>query len=256
MKVSEYGSVRFFGVTDFPALAAITGRPLERWTNAEEGIVYMARVSSPRDDLAKLDSPEKLLRFLVRNGHWSPFDMVDLALEIETSRAIMAQVLRHWSARFQEFSQRYSEVNALSYEHLEIRRKADGGNRQGSGEEDGWLTKHAQEECDKVAKVYQGMLDAGAAPESARMILPLATLTKAFMKGSVRTWMTYFWQRLDGHAQKEHRCLAALMFREFAREFPVCAKLVLSGRPRYCEGEWADQVTLAEVGFPLEDRLP
>jgi len=199
----------------------------------EEAICYMARVSNPSNQDAKLYDTDKLISFLVRQGHWSPFDMIDMVLKIETSRAIMAQILRHWSFRFQEFSMRYSAVETPNYNHVEIREKAAGGNRQGSAEINHSFTNEAIENCDLQAAEYQRMIDQGAAPESARMMLPLATLTTAYMHGSVRSWMTYFWQRLDSHAQKEHRELAELMFAIFSEHFPNIAKLVKAGRPQY-----------------------
>jgi thymidylate synthase (FAD) len=89
--------------------------------------------------------------------------------------------------------------------------------------------------CEIAADSYKRLLDAEIAPESARMLLPLATMTKAYMKGSVRSWITYFWQRLSAHAQKEHRELAQIMFDEFEQHFPVCAKLTSSGKMVYVE---------------------
>ena len=195
----------------------------------EESIVYMARVSSLNQ---RTDNAEKLLTYLVQHGHWSPFDMVDMTVEIETSRAIMAQILRHWSFRFQEFSQRYAEVENFDWSHVEARMKAEGGNRQGSGVSQDSLTKHARISCEGSEDDYQSQLNAGAAPESARMILPLATPTRAYMKGSVRSWMTYFWQRCDSHAQKEHRDLADKIFNIFEDEFPIIGNLVRSYKPQ------------------------
>jgi len=189
----------------------------------------MARVSSPNQ---RTEDAEKLLTYLVTHNHWSPFDMVDMVCEIETSRAIMAQILRHWSFRFQEFSQRYSVVaDKQDWTHVEAREKAR-TNRQGSGETDTSNTLWMQSICDGCESEYQKLIrDYNLAPESARMILPLATPTRAYMKGSVRSWMTYFWQRLDHHAQKEHRELATQLFEIFRAHFPVIAHLVSTHKP-------------------------
>lgn len=207
--------------------------------SAEESIVFMARVSSPNQ---RTESAAKLLAFLVRHGHWSPFDMVDMIIEIHTSRAIMAQILRHWSFRFQEFSQRYSAVpEQTNWDHVETRFIADGGNRQGSSEigpAPMGLSSEAQESCRISEAKYQWLIKRDIAPESARMIMPLATPTRAYMKGSVRSWMTYFWQRLDSHAQKEHRELAFKMFAIFKEQFPVIGELVENWKPQVVEGEW------------------
>jgi thymidylate synthase (FAD) len=200
----------------------------------EELIVYLARVSSPNNQL-NTATGHRLLSYCLKNGHWSVFDTVDVTMEIETSRAVMAQILRHSSFRFQELSQRYSVVDGITYDHVEARLKHVGGNRQGSGEVDAQSTIYMRLRCEIAADSYKRLLDAEIAPESARMLLPLATMTKAYMKGSVRSWITYFWQRLSAHAQKEHRELAQIMFDEFEQHFPVCAKLTSSGKMVYVE---------------------
>lgn len=206
----------------------------------EEGIAYAARVSSPQNQ-DKHDTAAKLLRYCLRNGHWSPFEMADFTIEIETSRAIMAQILRHKSFSFQEFSQRYA-VAGKGHEPIEIRMKHEGGNRQGSGEVDEELSKAANEMADNNQEFYNGLIQLGAAPESARFDLTLATTTTAYMKGPIRSWITYFWQRLDGHAQKEHRDLAGLAFKIFEEHFPAIAEMVVAGRSRYVEREQIEQI--------------
>ena len=203
---------------------------LYRQVTPEESIVYMARVSSPTQ---RTENAEKLLLFLVKNSHWSPFDMVDMTVEIHTSRAIMAQILRHWSFRFQEFSQRYSTVpEDTNWNHVEARMKAKGGNRQGSGDVNSAHSASLQDACMTMEDIYQQAIEHGVAPESARMVLPLATPTRAYMKGPIRSWMTYFWQRCDPHAQKEHRELAEQLFEIFKKEFPIIAGLVEKYKPR------------------------
>ncbi len=226
-----------------PTLFAVTqpqiqhDRPTREYKlmTAEESIVYMARVSSPNQ---RTEDASGLLQYLVKHGHWSPFDMVDMTVEVETSGAIMAQILRHWSFRFQEFSQRYSPVaDGIDWSHVEARMKAEGGNRQGSGEVNNEISLDLQDTCKSAESEYQVHLSDKVSPETARMILPRATPTRAYMKGSVRSWMTYFWQRLDAHAQKEHRELAEQLFEIFKGEFPVIADLVTRFKPQVMEVE-------------------
>lgn len=200
--------------------------------SAEDSIVFMARVSSPNQ---RTEDAEKLLTYLVQHGHWSPFDMVDMTVEIETSRAIMAQILRHWSFRFQEFSQRYAAVpEGINWEHVEARVKGS-TNRQGSLDTDNFVTNEMQSLCNDLGDYYKDLISNGIAPETARMILPLATPTRAYMKGSVRSWMTYFWQRCTPHAQKEHRELAEQLFAIFETQFPVISRLVKTYKPAIIE---------------------
>lgn len=212
-------------------LVAIT-KPVGGLSNLtpEEFIAYQARVSSPQNQ-DNHDTALRLLAYCLKNGHWSVFETVDVTFEIETSRAIMAQILRHWSFRFQEFSQRYATAGA--HEPIEIRHKHKDGNRQGSSDVDYELTAYAASAASDSFGDYEHLLNLGAAPECARFVLPLSTTTRAYMKGSVRSWITYFWQRLDPHAQKEHRDLARIMFHQFEQPFPNIAKLVEGGRMRY-----------------------
>lgn len=194
-------------------------------------IVYTARVSNPSNQ-TNLDTSEKLLRYLIKNKHWSPLDMADLTLEIKTSRAIAQQILRHWSARFQEFSQRYAEV--VEIEPIQIR-EAGSTTRQGSkvGEFNPMIgirnaSMLAQDAVDDLMAysqdVYRSLLEAGVAKECARMVLPLTTQTTIYMKGSVRTWLFYLAQRLDVHAQLEHRQVAQECEKIFQHYFPTVHK--------------------------------
>lgn len=217
-----------------PKLIGITIPAIEG-LSPEEFIAYTARVSNPSNQMNNETAP-RLLTYLVKNSHWSPFDMVDMIVEVETSKAIAIQMLRHWSFRFQEFSQRYAEVSELDYNHVEARLKGS-SNRQGSLESDDVLTKFSQTCCDSAAMNYRHLLAGEIAPESARMVLPMATLSTLYVKGSVRSWMTYFWQRLDTHAQKEHRELAQGIFTIFEENFPVIAELVRTHKPQVVEME-------------------
>jgi thymidylate synthase (FAD) len=198
----------------------------------EELIVYKARISSPHRQHLH-ETGHALLRYCLTHGHWSVFDMVHLTIEVETSRAIAAQMLRHHSFRFQEFSQRYAAVKDINFDGLEVRVKAEGGNRQGSGVAAHRLSNLAEKVCRDAAANYRLMLHEDAAPESARMVLPLATPTTLYMCGSVRSWITYFWQRCAPDAQKEHREVAEGCRDIFAQHFPVCHKLATEGQMRY-----------------------
>lgn len=209
-------------------------KPFDPSLTPEEFIVYQARVSSPNNQ-HNHETGHRLLTYCIKHGHWSVFDMVDVTMEITTSRAIMAQILRHSSFKFQEFSQRYAEIYEFDWSDLEMRDKAEGGNRQGSDGVNELLTHDAMRIARNAGYDYEMMVKCGIAPESARMLLPLATPTKAYMKGSVRSWITYFWQRRTKHAQKEHRLLANAMFEEFAPYFPVISKLIAKGQMVYLE---------------------
>lgn len=202
----------------------------------EEFLAYQARVSNPSNQLNN-ETAEGLLRYCLIRQHWSVFEMVDVTFEIETSRAIMAQILRHWSFRFQEFSQRYAA--ASGFESVEIRKKHKDGNRQGSSDAITPLSTYANGICEKSLAEYESMIThLNVAPETARMILPLSTTTIAYMKGNIRSWITYFYQRLDAHAQKEHRLLAQLMFNQFQIHFPLIASIIKHGRFKYEKEEW------------------
>ncbi len=209
----------------------------DRFLTPEEFIGYAARISNPSNQMSTATT-EKLLTYLVKHSHWSPFDMVDMIIDIETSKAIAIQILRHWSFRFQEFSQRYSEVSELNFDHVEIRQKHKDGNRQGSSEENPEMSEAARHVCGLTALMYSELVQDNAAPESARMVLPMSTKTRLYMKGSVRSWMTYFWQRLDPHAQKEHRELAMQVFEIFKSNFPILGKLVSTHKPSVIEIDW------------------
>lgn len=226
-----------------PQIVAITQTTIEdnegvRLT-PEQFIAYVARVSNPSNQL-NTDSTERLLTYLVKQGHWSPFDMVDMIVCVETSKAIAIQGLRHWSFRFQEFSQRYATVAAADWNHVEARMKdPESRNRQGSDDEvDPTWSDFLQGQCETAEASYQIALRGGVAPECARMVLPMATPTTMYFKGSVRSWMTYFWQRCDSHAQKEHRELATKIFNLFAVEFPCLSNLVRTHKPQVVEMDW------------------
>jgi thymidylate synthase (FAD) len=204
--------------------------------NAEEHIVEVARVSSSRKD--KKAKPEGLLSYLVRHKHWSPFEHGHATFEIETSKAIGIQLIRHRSFSFQEFSQRYQDVNKLEeiFEPIEFRAQCE-DNRQSSTEvidpticvemgfpprEVPYKASHAVKDLlTKTHEVYNALLDAGVAREQARMVLPLATTTKIHMTGSIRSWIHFLELRDDEHAQKEIQLVAKEIKKHFIKEFPV-----------------------------------
>lgn len=209
--------VRLISVTT--PLIEPDGRPLD-----PEGLMaYCARVSSPHQESADY---EKLLGYCIANRHWSVFEMVDMTVEIVTSRAISPQILRHRSFCFQEFSQRYAK--AQSIEHYEPRRQ-DSKNRQNSLDDLDrgtieWF-EEAQERMAKLAmETYEQALEKGIAKECARVLLPLGTRTKLYMKGSVRSWIHYLDVRCDKSTQKEHRDIAEAVRAIFADQFPVTSR--------------------------------
>jgi thymidylate synthase (FAD) len=189
----------------------------------EEHITYCARVSNPNNQL-NTDTASKLLGYCIRNKHWSIFEQVNFTVEIRTSRAIAAQILRHRSFTFQEFSQRYAAVGTGS-EPVELRLKA-GSNRQGSGDKVAgeYLSAEAQRAVNTAEVIYEKLIQGGVAPECARMVLPLCTSTTLYMNGSVRSWIHYLEQRTSSHAQKEHRLVALEIEKIFNQQFPAIAE--------------------------------
>lgn len=190
--------------------------------STEALIIFKAKVSNPEEQ-ADESTYERLSKFLIKNKHWSPFEMVSFCVEIETSRAIAAQILRHRSFSFQEFSQRYSKVSAI--ENFELRIQAD-KNRQSSTHRYSniALIQEAYTLVDKTQNLYARLVDDGVAKECARFILPLTTQTTMYMHGTVRSWIHYLEQRCDSHAQKEHRLIAMKIREIFIQQFPNVAK--------------------------------
>jgi thymidylate synthase (FAD) len=180
---------------------------------AQEVITYTARVSNPANQ-EKFDTAAGLLRYCIRENHWSIFEQADMTLEINTTRGIAAQVLRHRSFTFQEFSQRYADTKLLSDRPAipELRRQ-DTKNRQNSIDDisqyvklglQGEISEYFQQGQD----LYNRLLDKGVAKECARFVLPLATPTRIYMKGSCRSWIHYINLRSSNGTQKEHMDIA------------------------------------------------
>ncbi len=197
---------------------------IEGQSLSSEGLMaYCARVSSPHQETPDY---EKLLAYCIQHKHWSVFEMVDMSVEIVTSRAISPQILRHRSFQFQEFSQRYAKAQEI--EHYQPRRQ-DSKNRQNSlddldTETIAWFDE-AQESVARLAlEQYNKALEKGIAKECARVLLPLATQTKLYMKGSVRSWIHYLEVRTSKSTQQEHREIALEIQDIFIQQFPVTAK--------------------------------
>lgn len=211
----------------------------------EQTIVEIARVSSSRKD--KSEAPEGLINYLIKNWHWSPFEHGFITMEIETSKAIGIQLLRHRSFTFQEFSQRYQDVGKISdegmFEDVEIRRQAT-NNRQSSEEVFNPEIRSALDRenainadatyypaSDQIGNfltsaedLYEELLRKGVAREQARMVLPMATKTRIYMTGSVRSWIHFIKLRDDGHAQKEAQEIARAIKDILKVELPIISK--------------------------------
>jgi thymidylate synthase (FAD) len=205
-------------------LVATTTPRIAGVQTADELIAYCARVSNPSNQLNH-ETADKLLRYCAKHGHWSVFEQASMTVEIVTSRAIAAQILRHRSFSFQEFSQRYARVTA--FEDVELRKQGE-KNRQG-GEQvitEGQAIHSVNQILGLINDVYDDLLELGVAKECARMILPLCTQTTLYMTGTVRSWIHYLQQRLDSHAQKEHRLVANGVRDIFKQEFPSVYRAV------------------------------
>jgi len=189
---------------------------------ADDLVAYIARVSNPSNQFNTLTAP-KLIRYLTKHKHWSPFEMTHMGVEIKTSRAIAAQILRHRSFSFQEFSQRYSKVN--KFEDIEWRLQGK-TNRQ-VGDEPVELDKQLENSIslhlDNSFMLYDELLKEGVAKECARNILPLTTETTMYMKGSFRSWIHYIDLRTCEDTQKEHRDIAFKCKEIFVSTFPKTA---------------------------------
>ena len=179
---------------------------------AEDLIAYCARVSNPKNQ-ENYDTAPRLLRYCIANNHWSPFEMANMVVMVTTTRSIAAQILRHRSFSFQEFSQRYADASVLGNAGVPELRFQDTKNRQNSITDDhGNLSStygvRIQTHMAMAQALYQDMLDGGVAKECAREVLPLATPTTLFMNGTIRSWLHYVNLRSGNGTQKEHRIIA------------------------------------------------
>ncbi len=189
--------------------------------DSEKLIGKIARVSNPANE----ENPkvEKLLKYLIKHRHWSPFEMASMCLEIETSRAIAAQILRHRSFSFQEFSQRYAIATEIVPQQL---RRQDLTNRQNSvadldADTVSLYEQHMQQHANEALDLYNEMLDLGIAKECARAVLPMNTRTRMYMSGTVRSWLHYIDLRTDKGTQWEHRKIALSALLIIAKEMPT-----------------------------------
>jgi thymidylate synthase (FAD) len=197
--------------------------------NLLEQVAYTARVSNPANQNNN-ESAEKLVRYLIKHQHWSPLEMVNICLEIETTRDIARQILRHRSFSFQEFSQRYA-VADLGFEFKEARLQ-DEKNRQNSIEiDDDKLQLNWETQQDYVIaaaqKTYRWALDHGIAKEQARAVLPEGiTVSRLYMNGTLRSWVHYIQLRSGVETQKEHREIALACAHAIESVFPMIKEFV------------------------------
>jgi len=207
-------------------LIAITSPRVAGVESAEQLIAYAARVSAPQNQMSHASAP-KLLKYCLNHGHYSVFETVGMTVEIKTTRAIAAQVLRHRSFTFQEFSQRYAKVD-VTIPPVEARLQ-DTKNRQNSIVTDDielhqWFSDEQKKLYEKSVELYEKALEKGVAKESARFVLPLATPTTLYMTGNVRSWIFYINLRASNGTQKEHAEVANAIKQIFKEEFPVISE--------------------------------
>jgi thymidylate synthase (FAD) len=196
--------------------------------NAEQHMAYVARVSNPKNQ-----GNEKfagLLKYCIQHGHWSVFEQAFMTVEINTTRGLAAQILRHRSFTFQEFSQRYADTNLLdSMIAVPDLRSQDSKNRQNSNDDipqekkeeyQALIARHFSDAMD----LYNALLQEGVAKECARFVLPLATPTRIYMTGSVRSWVHYIDLRSAHGTQKEHMDVVAEIRKIFSEQFPTVAE--------------------------------
>jgi thymidylate synthase (FAD) len=195
----------------------------------EDLVAYCARVSNSQNQ-NNTETNEKLIQYLIKNNHWSPYEMVNIYLEIETTRDIVRQILRHRSFSFQEFSQRYA-VADLGFENREARIQ-DLKNRQNSIETDNTLLseqwqKYQDEIINNSSKVYKWAIENGIAKEQARSVLPEGnTLSRIYMNGTLRSWIHYIQLRSSNGTQKEHREVAIECAMVISTIFPMIEQFI------------------------------
>lgn len=192
--------------------------------DAEKAMAYIARVSNPKNQ--DNNDFKKLLKYCIKNEHWSVFEQAYMTLQIETNRGIAAQILRHRSFTFQEFSQRYADSTQLGEIPIPELRRQDDKNRQNSISD---LSTEIINDFEKKIrsqfilnkKLYEEMLEAGIAKECARFVLPLATPTRIYMTGSCRSWIHYITLRTGHGTQKEHMNIAQECKNIFSNNYPT-----------------------------------
>lgn len=193
-------------------------------------VAYCARVSNPTNQ-NNSETSEKLVRYLIKHQHWSPLEMVSVCLEIETTRDIARQILRHRSFSFQEFSQRYADASQLGFEMREARLQ-DLKNRQNSVETDNlalkaWWEERQNRVIKECKEAYQWALDSGIAKEQARAVLPEGiTMSRMYMNGTLRSWVHYIQLRSANGTQKEHQEVAIACADAIEPIFPMIKEFV------------------------------
>ena len=195
--------------------------------DAEKTMAYIARVSNPANQ--ENDNFSGLLKYCIQHEHWSVFEQSSMTLEIETTRAIAAQILRHRSFTFQEFSQRYAKSNELGKIALPELRRQDKKNRQNSIDDlDPFIQQKLESQMitlfSSCQSLYNQMIEEGVAKECARMVLPLCTPTRIYMTGSCRSWIHYINLRSSHGTQKEHMDIANECRKVFIDQFPVVSE--------------------------------
>ena len=195
--------------------------------DAEALIGKIARVSNPSNE----DNPnvEGLIKYLIKHKHWSPFEMASMCVEIHTTRAISPQILRHRSFTFQEFSQRYAIPTDTFATVLPDLRRQDTKNRQNSiddipGETKEYYDDRIDKHFRESVELYESLLHSGVAKECARSVLPINTVTRLYMSGTIRSWLHYVDLRGNDDTQKEHRTVACSIGEILAAEFPSIAR--------------------------------
>jgi thymidylate synthase (FAD) len=200
--------------------------------NAEELITKMARVSAPENQ-SNMETAPRLLRYLIKHQHWSPFEMCNMCVEIQTTRGISAQILRHRSFSFQEFSQRYADVAAMGSAEIPQLRRQDFKNRQNSiddltAEEVGTYYRRISQLFEDAEHLYREMVSNGVAKECARNVLPLSSRTRLYMNGTLRSWIHYISLREAHGTQLEHQVIAKEIKTIFTEQFPIIAEAAFS----------------------------
>jgi len=195
--------------------------------DAEKHMAYCARVSNPNNQ--ENEKYAGLLRYCIKHQHWSIFEQAFMTLEINTTRGLAAQILRHRSFTFQEFSQRYADSNLLGEIDLPELRRQDSKNRQNSIDDlDPAIVEKLEKQMNTLFSsslaLYNQMLESGVAKECARFVLPLATPTRLYMSGSVRSWIHYIELRSGHGTQKEHMDIAIACKNIFTKQFPTVAE--------------------------------
>ena len=195
--------------------------------NPEQTMAYIARVSNPNNQ--DNENYAGLLRYCIKHQHWSVFEQSSMTLEIETTRGLAAQILRHRSFTFQEFSQRYADSNLLGEIELPELRRQDTKNRQNSIDDlDPAVVEKLEKQMNTLFSsslaLYNQMLESGVAKECARFVLPLATPTRLYMTGSCRSWIHYIQLRSANGTQKEHMDIANACKQLFVEKYPTVAE--------------------------------